>query len=1212
MRIAEALDIPQTTSLDEFITSLDDSESRVRKNLETFVLAPDVEKKVDDLLRDAGGRIAQGRDIGRFVYGTFGSGKSHLLTVLGKMLEREEAVYALGDPALRTLRANHPWIDANRTLVVRLNMMGKSSLVSALYNAFNAALPEGAERLVFTDEKRVFELIERDAERHAGGLDKLIERMVADQVFRNADFYHRNRHGTLEQQLDLAARLLTWRDHGGKQVRPSDLWVPAEDGFARIAQHAKSLGYTAITWLIDELVIWLRGQSRDVYVEQINHLSALVDHDAKSSRPVPFLVLVAVQQDIKDTCPEDLSEKQFRDQLGFVSDRFKPNLVLEDQDLYEVAARRVLRPRPENKVAFQAAVERMFKEHGDTIRALSGELEPDLVRRLYPFHPALLRVLVDVTQALSRNRTAIAALYGLLGRHASLEVGSFVPVGSLFDILFTSENVETVRTRASSPLAGRFVDSYDTYERLRGKIDEAARSVSGADEKELHQLVRTVLLCQLSDRPYFPSGQSLHERVTAKLLLRLNQSDVRAFTERGGVSKVGNLFRALSDPHVEVVGDTSDPRIAVRVDRVDVERVLAAARADLKHEDRFSYIRKLLDSELGLKLGAETGATLHLTWRGTRRKGQVRLANVRTLSYAGQDNEFDPGNLEVLILVDYPFDQDPACTRQDDIAAVQKARQRKRQWTLAWLPEHFRESERRALDNGAAIERIRAQRRHYVESQYSARDAEQVARALEAFQQGQEEVLRAAIKRLYFEEGTVEGVSELLDGIRLTGRDPGKAIEGLAHAVLDARYPNHPMFGRRVQMSELEKLAGWVVEAAQTGQPKDLRAADRDIVDAYGVPLEIVYASESSITRRTDGRFLSAVHAWVKAEPDRFRASSLREKLMAGGKEGFGFTDETARFFLHYLLHVEGYEAVVNGEARSFDGLAGQPPDFELRKADVVDAPTWDRARSAARMLLAVETKADLPSPPEQTKLSRDITAGAEKLKKQVDELLGVLKKVLVWAEVPVSESQRALTIGKLSELLGQLGTIKDHAGRVRLAASLGADKSLLDLYQLVRVHGAEERRALDAMDARRQHFEQVRKYGDPTEQSAVVTALQNLLRDPVSRRVANVVTDWVAGADHVFDAVLKRLDKAQKPSPTPVPKPPADAPPPPIGRKSNRPPAIEPTGAVGRALRTGVPRAEAEAALRAMLKEALRGIDAGQVDIEIVVKPHKPAGGVE
>lgn len=121
-------------------------------------------------------------------------------------------------------------------------------------------------------------------------------------------------------------------------------------------------------------------------------------------------------------------------------------------------------------------------------------------------------------------------------------------------------------------------------------------------------------------------------------------------------------------------------------------------------------------------------------------------------------------------------------------------------------------------------------------------------------------------------------------------------------------------------------------------------------------------------------------------------------------------------------------------------------------------------------------------------------------MKKQVDELLGALKKALVWADVPVSESQRALTIGKLSELLAQLATIEDHAGRVRLVAGLHADKELLQRYQAVREHGVEERRALDSMDARHQAFDQVRKHGDSTERSAVVTALQNLLRDPVAQ----------------------------------------------------------------------------------------------------------------
>src|SRR6185503_15847096 len=148
------------------------------------------------------------------------------------------------------------------------------------------------------------------------------------------------------------------------------------------------------------------------------------------ARMVPFFVAVAVQMDIARTCPDDLSERDFHAQIGFVRDRFQPQLELEDQDLYEVAAQRVLARRrdltADARGAFEAAIDSAFQKHRDAIGSLAGGLPMDFVRRLYPFNPALLRILVDVTQALSRNRTAIAALYRLLNRHADLEVVQFI------------------------------------------------------------------------------------------------------------------------------------------------------------------------------------------------------------------------------------------------------------------------------------------------------------------------------------------------------------------------------------------------------------------------------------------------------------------------------------------------------------------------------------------------------------------------------------------------------------------------------------------------------------------------------------------------------------------------------------------------------------------------------------------------------------------
>ncbi|MGA3123995.1 MAG: DUF6079 family protein, partial [Polyangiaceae bacterium] len=528
MKIREHLQWQDDTDLDAFITRLSDSEDRVRQNVRQYVVGAKVRERLDSMLKAVGERLDDNRDVGRYIHGAFGSGKSNLLTVLSKMLERDEMVYDLGHPALRELRAKHSWLDRHRTLVVRINMMGKHSLTRALFEGYNAALPAAAPQLGFTDDERVFELIDKDAQR-LGGLTALLEQAASEAAFDAipemprgmpgplfVEYYQRLRRGDRDKRLALAAALQNWRNHGANAIRPDDLWVDARQGLDRIARHAKEQGFTSVAWLVDELVIWIRGRSRAEYVNEINNLSALVDHDA--ARVLPFFVAVAVQMDISRTCPEDLSQRDFQEQLGFIRDRFQPQLELEDQDLYEVAAERVLARRGDltvaEKKAFEAAIDAAFQKHGDAIVGLSGGLPADFVRRLYPFNPALLRILVDVTQALSRNRTAIAALYRLLNKHADLEVGQFIPVGALWEFVFEPENVSYVKQNASSKLCQRLADTHETWVRLEPKLETVAQE-AGATLHQLQQVVRTVLLCQLSDRPYFPDGRALGERLTA-------------------------------------------------------------------------------------------------------------------------------------------------------------------------------------------------------------------------------------------------------------------------------------------------------------------------------------------------------------------------------------------------------------------------------------------------------------------------------------------------------------------------------------------------------------------------------------------------------------------------------------------------------------------------------------------------------------------------
>jgi hypothetical protein len=1142
MKIRENLHWQDDTDLDAFITRLSDGEDRVRQNIRQYVVGEKVHERLDAMLKAVGERLDDNRDVGRYIHGAFGSGKSNLLTVLAKMLERDEVVYDLGHPALRQLRAKHTWLDKHRTLVVRINMMGKASLTRALFEGYNEALPPGIPRVSFTDEERVFELFDKDAQRQ-GGLEALLLRAASDAAFDSfpemglssgtrmpgplfVEYYQRLRRGDRDKRLALAAALQNWRNHGESPVRPDDLWVDARQGLDRISRHAKEHGYTAIGWLIDELVIWIRGRSRAEYVNEINNLSALVDHDA--ARVLPFFVAVAVQMDISRTCPDDLSQRDFQEQLGFIRDRFQPQLELEDQDLYEVAAQRVLARRHDlsqaDGKAFEGAIDAAFQKHADAISGLSGGLPMELVRRLYPFNPALLRILVDVTQALSRNRTAIAALYRMLNKHADIEVGQFIPVGALWDFVFEPENVSYVKQNASSKLCQRLADTYETWVRLEPKLEIVAKD-TGATVHQLQQVVRTVLLCQLSDRPYYPDGRALGDRLTASTLLHLNETDIRAMVPRTGISKVASWFRSLYGvaPHVQATGDT-DPTISIKIEQLDIERVLNTARAQVGHAHRFAFMRTLLMEELGLELGTTNEGPLDITWRGTKRRGRVKLANVRALSYAGQTNDFDPGKDEFLIVVDYPFDEEAGRSRQDDIDNCQRARARGSNWTLAWLPDHLSPNELEALTNAAAVDVIRQDPRQAYQD-LSPKDADAAARLLTGYQQDRGRQLREAIRRLFFEKGQIFGMKAALDGIDPTGLELSSARDRLAKAVLDKRYPNHPSFTRRVTQAELGLVVEWVVRAAKTGATVDLRGSEMPYVDAIVLPLEVAHKAPAGITRRTDGRYVAAIESWVGTKRQ-FDSQELRAALMADAegteKWGFGLSKEVANFFLYYLLQVAGFEAQSGERSETVHGLADIKDKFRLVKEEVVDSPTWDKALRVADRLFDHRGQADLPTPPEQAKLCRELATKGLAIRTAVRDFEKRLRDACTFAGVPLEKSARLETASELSAWLDAFLAETGNAARAQRLAALHAE-GRLEAFVRMRTTLPGEAAALTTILGQKEAFVHLASHGTEDDRTTVVLRLRNLLADPVTAALlAERAPAWVADAKRRFAAVAE------------------------------------------------------------------------------------------
>lgn len=1145
MRVADYLDLPQDTSKDAFIIRVNELSA---ENLRRYVLPLEVMKRLDDLLGVVGQRLAQRRDVGRFIYGGFGSGKSHLLQILGRMLAHDEAVYGPGcDPRLRELRQKHPWIDRERPLVVPINMMGKQSLVQALYEGYNAALPAGVALCDLSDHERVFRLVERDAAR-LGGTDGLIERLRADGIVPSREFYDRGRNGTVVERQDLAAKLHNWRNHGEMAIRPEQLWLEAPDGFAQLSAHAEAQGYTAIVWLIDELIIWIREKTHDAYAREINHLSALVDHDGRSGRTLPFLALVSVQADIAETCPQDMSEAGFREHLGFVADRFRPQLVLEDTDLYEVCERRVLARKDDAaRRALDAEIEKTLRAHAPVLETLQADVRPEQVRGLYPFHPALLRVLMDVTQAFSRSRTGVQILYALLREYAAdLEVGQFVPLGTLFDAIFTVENRTELKQNKRSHAQQQFVAAAEAYERLQPHVlavsgttgqcpydgtRGCSRCLAQHDDEthrrcfELNQVVKSVLLCQQSHKPFFANGRALADAISVKNLLRLNLADLRARTELGGVAKVAGRLAELAAraQQVRITGTDGEATVAIDTTGVDVQRILDEALAHVQHADRFQVIRELLNDELALGLeGARHDRALAARWRGTQRKGRLRLCNVRTVPYVGAANGFDPGDDAFLVLVDYPFDEDAARTVHDDVETLERARARARQWTVTWLPEFFDEAERHALDLAAAIEIVRADEANYLVRNLRASEVEAAKRQLDTFRHSQTDVLRAAIGRRYFEHGQLWALQDGID-TALDGLDRADSLETLARRVLDARYPQHPRFKRNVSRGDLANVMEWVTKAAQTQATVKLTPLEMQVVENLAVPLELVHTGEGSIDARPDGRFLRRVLEWRQGRTQ-FRARELRALLMGEGKDGFGLTRELADAFVFYLLQVEGYEAVsTKGEGITVAGLDRMPDDFVLRQDDVVDAPTWDTARNLAKALFGIEGRRERPSSPEQAKLSRDVLQAAKSVRETLQKLEADIGHLLGLVEVPLAESQRLQTVRRAAAALGDILQAVGNADRIRALAEIRKLEEAERAAVVATVaHAGEEGRAAASLRAVGTQIQTVRRSATDSERS-VCERLATLLKDSVRIRLSDDHVRLKTELELAFGAVMAR-----------------------------------------------------------------------------------------
>ena len=755
-----------------------------------------------------------------------------------------------------------------------------------------------------------------------------------------------------------------------KALRNQGDFAPLDEGLVALSHHAKDLGYDGIILFLDELVLWLMSRAADPQFvgREGPKLAALVEGRIANA-PIPIVSFVARQRDLREALGENMtgaSHQAITNTMNWWEERFH-TIVLEDRNLPVIVQERLLKPlSSEAKAAIDAEFVRTAANRQDVMEVLlttGGTREQ--FRDLYPFSPALIQVLVAVSGALQRERTALRILLQILCTHRDhLELGQVVPVGDLWDIIAAGEEVFSPQMRKVLDDAKRLWR--DTLlplliEELKLPQDFDATSAEAKSHpmwgafQQRARVAKTLLLTAI-----VPGVESLRN-LNASRLAALNHGVITSPIQRREKGIVLQWLKAWQ-PHcgqIKLHGDPNDPVISLELSDVDTDAIIRQARGEDNDGNRKRLVMQLLFTEMKIPLENRINLMHFIEWRGTSREVEIRYLNVRE---ANLENLKAPSDKWVVV-IDYPFDE-AGKTPADDKAVLQDASRRlpKGAKTLVWLPNHLSQQSLKDLGDLVIINYLLSGSRldgytghlNSLEKQEAKKLLETRKSALERktlnaleVAYGVSAAMPNAIQR-YF-EGPGDQVISLEPGFIPQNTDKttlGDALVTLVHQALEYQFPLHPQFTVSIKKPLLKRIADYVVDAMNDPRHRTEKVdrSHREIMVGIAEPLELGTANENvfHFKREWVERFQRCMAQEGVRQPT---VNDLRE--WCDRPQARGLSREVADLVI-WTFAMQSDRRFYQGQAPvvvSFDQLDSA---MELREQALPDEAVWTAAQDRA------------------------------------------------------------------------------------------------------------------------------------------------------------------------------------------------------------------------------------------------------------------------
>lgn len=1167
--IRELIDIPTQVRDGDFVLKLTSgvAEDHAVATVDSYEVTPQIASAFNEALGLVAGALETGESQATYLHGSFGSGKSHFMAVLHLLLSGHTAARA--KPELHEAIAAHAErLDGKNFLLVPVHFLDARSMEQKILGGYvervaalhpDAPVPPVfiADAIVQAELPGLRSKLGEDA--FLGGLNGGAAtgedwgEFGTSWTTESVDSALAAPATSDERQALAAAYIGAYRPATSSEaLSTGDGFIDLSRGLAAISAHARGLGYDGIVLFLDELILWLASTigNLDMVQREAQKLTNLVEGSA-ANRPVPIVSFVARQRDLRELVGDHVvgaERVSFADTLALQSGRFG-QITLEARNLPVIAKRRLLSPVDDDAdQALRATVDGVLRGRDDVRSVLLGtEADAELFRTVYPFSPTLVRALIDVAEALQRERTALKVMLQLLVDHRDdLELGEIIPAGDLWDVVATRDEPFAAEMRTVFDRAKRL---YRT--RLRPMLlaehgldevpspDDARQDAFDRDDR----LIKTVLLAAL-----VPEVEAFRN-LDAGRLAALNWGSVKTPIPGRETQIVAGKLHDWSSAvgELKVSDDPTNPTVAIALVDVDPDEVIHRAADTFDNAGaRRRALRELIDAELDNRLGDDLTTSYRHLWRGTEREVDVAFGNVRDAAEM-PDVMLRAGGGRPKIVIDFPFDE-AGRTPNDDLDRLDDWSTRNEpSLTLCWLPSFLNKEGLSGLGRYVAVdELLKGDRYEQHTSHLSQRQRYDLKPVIVSLRDQLRTRLRDAVQVAYGVRSGghawVDGATALTDHFRCL--DPSLVVQPttqptllgalgeLCDQMLAGRYPGHPTFDQKVTAAMLRTTWEEVRRAlaAETDgritieSPR--RAPLRTVANALG--LGTMHESHFVISREWVNQ-LDRHLAAAKAGDRTLTVGDMRALIDEAPGGPRGLPPEIADLVVLTVAAQSDHSLTHGGVAAPITPGRALDSTIALRPEQLPTAEQWERARQLAQSVFGL-TPGTHVTGPEVGQVADDVRAkivalgdGPRRLVEQLDN---------AYRRLGLGSGDRQRTAGTALELVRSLQGA-DGLRAVEVLASLDPPTSPTALGLSLTTAGA----VADALTHTNWSLLELAKDGVGDRVAGLLQADEIAERYAEGRQqLEQAATDWL------------RANRPAEPAPAPGPQPAPSQPAPPPG----------------------------------------------------------------